>query len=123
MLTGIRCCIPYSSGGAGVEWDGQAAVSESLPVSVLLGTDVPELGQLLQSNPRAVDTEEVERVLVVTRAQSRRDEEEERERVSRDEQSGVRPNSLEAETPNIQEMEAEEEILPGEVHGTWLHIF
>ena len=68
----------------GVAIQVEAAVSESLPVSVLLGTDVPELSQLLQSNPRAVHTEEVERVLVVTRA---RDEEEERERVTRDEQS------------------------------------
>ena len=52
----------------------EAEVSESLPVSVFLGTEVPEL---LQSNPRAVHTEEVD--LVVTRAHSKRDEEEERE--------------------------------------------
>ena len=34
----------------------KAAVSEKLPVSVLLGTDVLELGQQLHSNPLAVHT-------------------------------------------------------------------
>ena len=37
----------------------QAAVSERLPVPVLLGTDVPELGHLLQKDPRAAHSEGV----------------------------------------------------------------
>ena len=40
----------------GVGMEVRAAVSESLPVSVLLGTDVPELGWLLHSNPLVVHT-------------------------------------------------------------------
>lgn len=79
-----------------------------------MGTDVPELGKLLQSNPNTVHSEEVERALVVTRAQARRDEKEERERVMRDEQSGSVPNTLEEdqqETPGapIEGVEVEEE--------------
>jgi predicted aspartyl protease len=40
----------------GIQMRVKAAVSDSLPVSVLLGTDVPELGRLLRSNPRTVHT-------------------------------------------------------------------
>ena len=47
----------------GVAVQVEAAVSESLPVSVLLGTDVPELGKLLQFNPSTVHSVEVERAL------------------------------------------------------------
>lgn len=43
----------------------QAAVSENLPVSVLLGTDVPELGEMLRVNPSLVQTEGMETVLVM----------------------------------------------------------
>ena len=48
-----------------------AAVAKGLPVSVLLGTDVPELGQLLHSNPMAVHSGGTEQSLVTTRAQSK----------------------------------------------------
>ena len=44
----------------------KAAVSDTLPVSVLLGTDVPELNRLLRANPSMVRTEGVKEVLVVT---------------------------------------------------------
>ena len=44
----------------------RAAVSESLPVSVLLGTDIKELGALLNRNLSKIVPEEV--ALVVTRA-------------------------------------------------------
>lgn len=54
-----------------------AAVSETLPVSVLLGTDVPELGQWLSTDARAVHSTTMEEAMAVTtRAQARRKEEE-----------------------------------------------
>lgn len=37
----------------GVKISVQATVSESLPVPVLLGTDVPEMGHVFQLDPRA----------------------------------------------------------------------
>ena len=40
----------------------RAAVSESLPVSVLLGTDAPALDQFLHSNPLAVHTKGMDHV-------------------------------------------------------------
>ena len=40
----------------GIQMQVKAAVSNTLPVSVLLGTDVPELGRLLRSNPGTVRT-------------------------------------------------------------------
>ena len=40
----------------GLKMEVKAAVSESLPVSALLGTDTVQLGQLLQYNPLAVHT-------------------------------------------------------------------
>ena len=40
----------------GVDAKTIAAVSNTLPVSVLLGTDVPELNCLLQSNPSSMHT-------------------------------------------------------------------
>jgi len=56
----------------GVQRRMKAAVSDTLPVSVLLGTDVPELGLLLRTNPSTIHTEGVEEALLVTtRAQSR----------------------------------------------------
>ena len=43
----------------GVKVGVQAEVAEKLPVPVLLGTDVPELGHLLQKDPRAAHSEGV----------------------------------------------------------------
>ena len=63
----------------GIEMEVKAAVSQSLPVSVLLGTDTAQLEQLLQSNPLALRTSSLEQALVTTRGQSRRQAEEERE--------------------------------------------
>lgn len=47
----------------------QAAASDSYPVPVLLGMDIPELGQLLRSNPRTVYVEGIEEAVVVMREQ------------------------------------------------------
>ena len=51
----------------GIEMEVEAAVSDSLPVSVLLGTDTAQLGQLLRSNPRTVRSSGFEQALVTTR--------------------------------------------------------
>ena len=56
----VRCAhgdmVLYPLAEVEMELDGakmmvQAAVSDTLPVLVLLGTDVPELGRLLRANP------------------------------------------------------------------------
>ena len=52
----------------GVQMQVKAAVSNTLPVLVLLGTDVPELGRLLKSNPRTVRMTVGEALAVTTRA-------------------------------------------------------
>ena len=62
----------------GLKLEVKAAMSESLPVSALLGTDTMQLGQLLISNPLTIRTPGLEQALVSTRAQSRRQAEEER---------------------------------------------
>ena len=78
----VRCAhgdmVLYPLAEVELELDGakmkvKAAVSDTLPVSVLLGTDVPELGRLLRANPSTVRTEGVEEALVVTtRAQQKK---------------------------------------------------
>ena len=72
----------------------KAAVSDGLPVSVLLGTDVPELGQLLQINPMSTHTRGLDHALVLTRAQARRQDEEEKNQRVREIQSGVHPKYI-----------------------------
>ena len=78
----------------GFKMEVKAAVSESLPVSTLLGTDAEQLGQLLQSNPLAVHTSGLEQALVSTGTQLRRQAEEEREQETREARSGVNPRPL-----------------------------
>ena len=110
----VRCAhgdmVLYPLAEVELELDGakmkvKAAVSDTLPVSVLLGTDVPELGRLLRANPSTVRTEGVEEALVVTtRAQQRKKETEEAIQAAKEEVSGAKPNPLE-----VQEEEAEQE--------------
>ena len=68
----VRCAhgdmVLYPLAQAEMELDGakmmvQAAVSDTLPVSVLLGADVPELGRLLKANPSMVRTEGIDPTL------------------------------------------------------------
>ena len=89
----------------GVGMEVRAAVSESLPVSVLLGTDVPELGRLLHSNPLVVYTKGMDHALVTTRAQLKRDTETIAEQERCQVGSGVRPRALAAEETKHQEEE------------------
>ena len=55
----------------GVNVSVKVAVADSLPASVLLGTDVPELGRLLRVNPMAIHLEVVEEALVLRRRRKR----------------------------------------------------
>ena len=73
-----------------------AAVAEHLPVSVLLGVDVPVLGKLLHKNPSVMHTEGVEEALVVTtRSRVRKEKEDENLRMQKEADSGAEPNPLE----------------------------
>ncbi|KAL5489211.1 hypothetical protein EMCRGX_G018278 [Ephydatia muelleri] len=62
----------------GVPLTVEAAVSKSLPVSVLLGTDVPELAKFVGGKARGARRQGNEAWMVVTRAGARRQEEEEK---------------------------------------------
>ena len=81
----IRCVhgdnVLYPLAEVAIEVEGldltvRAAISETLPMSVLLGTDVPQLGQLLHSNPALVHSRGVEHALITTRAQAKKRAEE-----------------------------------------------
>ena len=72
----VRCAhgdtVFYLLAHVELELDGmavevEAAVSDDLPVSVLLGTDVPELRKLLQSNPSTDHSTVEDRTLAVMR--------------------------------------------------------
>ena len=68
----------------------KAAVSPSLPVSALLGTDAAQLGHLLQLYPLTVHMRGLEQALVTTQAQARQQAEEERKQEIREASSGVK---------------------------------
>ena len=77
----------------------KAALSATLPVSVLLGTDVPELGRLLQTNPLAIHTPGASEVYVVTRARAKELEKDECDRLRREAVTQVHPTPItESET-------------------------
>ena len=78
----------------GVALPVTAAVAEKLPVSVLLGTDVPELGKLMNQPPQ-----EQPDALVVTRAQTKANKQAEAEAQDKQEQSQVRPNPVDESNP------------------------
>lgn len=101
----IRCAhgdtVLYPLADITVEMDGQqlsveAGVSETLPMSVLLGTDNPELVEMLQAGKRV---REEEAFAVVTRNQAKRSQDEAVERQRQEKASGVQPHSLEDEFP------------------------
>ena len=71
----------------------QAAISEHLPVPVLLGRDIPDLHQLLGETP---DSEVLEQVVAVTTwSQHRKEQQEDQHRRMTEVESGVVPKSLE----------------------------
>ena len=73
----------------------QAAVSDRLPVPVLLGRDVPGFDQLLGVDQCGDSTKAAKVVAVTTRSQRRQEELSEVERMARERESGAMPSSLE----------------------------
>ena len=71
-----------------------AGVSGTLPVSVLLGTDVPQLIRLLNEDPAQKDAEPDKALVVTTRAQARREKEETTSREQKERASGVQPREM-----------------------------
>ena len=92
-----------------------AAVSDTLPMSVLLGTDVPELGRLLGVNPSSTHSEEA--LVVMTRAQTRRKEEEDAEREEAEKMSSATPNpvqeQVERDEVSLDTVKGSEEVIGG----------
>jgi hypothetical protein len=99
-------------GVGGATFSVEAAVADKLPVSVLLGTDVPEMLDLLscsQGTGKSEDLDRVEDVVgVTTRAQQKKQEQEATAQEEKERSSGVRPKPL-----NSQPEESEEANLPG----------
>ena len=78
--------------------DVEAAVSDTLPVDVLLGTDVKELPELLHQRSKEERIHpDLDLMAVVTRAQSRKEAEEEVAHQQREQDCGVSPSSTEEE--------------------------
>lgn len=111
----IRCahgdCIVYPLAVVnmvveGLEFTLEVAVSETLPVSVLLGVDVPHVAKLVRGGwkPGKGDA-----WMAVTRAGARRKEAEERSVEQREKESRVRPTPLYVEkvSPPVDENEAD----------------
>ena len=81
-----------------------AAVSDTLPMDVLLGTDVPELGKLL-SRVTAKFREQSNALVATTRARARQEAEAEKESRQKQQWSKVRPNPvLPVEEPEVWNM-------------------
>ena len=95
----LRCAhgdtVLYPLADVRMEVDG---ISETLPVSVLLGTDVSQLGELLRTNPLTVHTTGAGKAMVVTRAQARDNQRAEAHRQQKQEESGVQPTPIELDT-------------------------
>ena len=85
----------------GCKFEVEAAVSTALPVSVLLGGDVPELKQLIGNNMQSRPTDAEDVMVVVTRAQAKRQLEEEILRREAEILSGAKTNPVgDPELPN-----------------------
>ena len=102
----IRCahgdvtCYPMAEVSmrvGGFAFSVQAAMSQNLPVPVLLGRDVPHLIRLLEIAKEDADNPDSEPavVAVVTRDQKKREELAELERVRREEKSAAQPSPVE----------------------------
>ena len=85
--------VDITLGGCSVQME--AAVSETLPLDALLGTDVPVLKQLIDE--ATAETVE-EGFLVTTRVQSKRRAQEEQFQQEKEKKSGATPSSLDSES-------------------------
>ena len=127
----IRCAhgdtVLYPLAQVEVEIEGQsfeiqAAVADRLPMAVLLGTDVPQLPELLSGELLGSETK-IENALVVTRARARQQLEEAAEQQLREQRSGVQPTTLDRigvttepeEVTTVQGNQEEETDIPVEL--------
>ena len=94
----LRCAhgdtVLYPMANVNMEVNGitlgvRTALSNTLPVLVLLGTDVPQLGQLLSVNPLTVHTVGTGEAMIVTRARAREQQRTEMDNQQRQDESGV----------------------------------
>ena len=90
----------------GVPLTVEAAVFKSLPVSVLLGTDVPELAKFVGGKARGTRRQGNEAWMVVTRAGARKQEEEEKTLLQKEKVSQVKPSPVETELAEAQSVGA-----------------
>ncbi|KAL5489194.1 hypothetical protein EMCRGX_G018260 [Ephydatia muelleri] len=117
----VRCAngdtAMYPMADICVELDGYtidtvAAVSDTLPMDVLLRTDVPELGMLLsQASERA------EVFMATTRAQAKKEAKAERDSLVKELRSGVRPNPILLDEPQEETWNLGEELDDTIFHG------
>ena len=112
------CCahgdtVLYPLAEVDIEVDGrrltvEAAVSKTLPMDVLLGTDVPELAEMLGRN-----SVQESALVAVTRSRARQQRDERAEQLQKEKESGVCPTPLEVECQDkprgLEEAQEEEE--------------
>eukprot|EP00731_Ephydatia_muelleri_P025636 Em0017g719a len=93
----------------GVPLTVEAAVSKTLPVSVLLGTDVPELVRFLRTDSKdSRNFGGCEALMMVTRAGAKKREAEKEIQRQKEEESEVRPTPIASEL--AEEVQREEEL-------------
>ena len=99
----LRCAhgdtVLYPMADVNMEVNGitlgvRAALSNTLPVLILLGIDVAQLGQLLSVNPLTVHQVGTGEAMIVTRARAREQQRTEMENQRRQDESGVCPTPL-----------------------------
>ena len=146
-VVAIRCAhgdtVLYPLAQVGVEIGGrllevEAAVSETLPMAVLLGTDVPELADLLDGEFFATQTNQLqadEALMVTTRAKAKQQQDAEVLRQQSELQSGVKPKALgvhmdsgvasvdEESAKGTEVDERDRESLDGEEKNSWMDQF
>ena len=114
----IRCAhgdmVLYPLAKIGMEVNGhrldmEVAVSDTLPVDVLLGTDAPELPVLLGKLPRAQEPQVA--MVVVTRSKALQLQKEEIRSKECERECGVRPHSLEEPNKTLEEVDSEPDIV------------
>ena len=99
----IRCAhgdtVLYPLAEVDLEIDGyplhvEAAISDTLPMPVLLGTDVPELKALLTGDLKPPTQQTDEALVVTTRAMAKKQEEEGAIQAQKEKESGAQPHVL-----------------------------
>ena len=79
----------------GMQLRTKAAKAKGLPVVALLGTDIPQLGELLRMNTQTRSTNTMNHTMVATRAQAEREKEEAELQQQQTERNGVCPREVE----------------------------